>query len=169
MVSWGSLHFSAEHLVHLTQNTKTDFSRKTKNKPSRGSQRTIHTALLQVLWMCCNENSSYFITHIKTFPMQSCKNVRLTNGAHCVFGLPRFLTETGFQAMRQEPALICTTSSHFFSLCQQHCKWVSHSYAATDGPISLLQLCGWHDSWGSVSWFRVSFIFLHAHGRGEFL
>lgn len=70
------------------------------------------------------------------------------------------LTEAGFQALQRAAALIFTTSSHFFSLCQQHCESVSHSYAATDGPISLLQLSCWHDSWGSVSWFRVSFIFL---------
>lgn len=62
-----------------------------------------------------------------------------------------FLTEAGFQAMQRGPALIFTTSSHFFSLCQQHCESVSHSYAATDGLILLLQLCRRHDSWGSVS------------------
>lgn len=71
--------------------------------------------------------------------------------------------------MRWAAALIFTTSSHFFSLCQQHCESVSHSYAATDGPIPLLQPSRRHDSWGSVSWFRVSFIFLLTHSRGAFL
>lgn len=94
---------------------------------------------------------------------------RVTNGACSVFGFSHFLTEAGFQAFQRAAALIFTTSSHFFSLCQQHCESVSHSYAATDGAIPLLQPSCWHDSWGSVSWFRVSFIFLLAHSGEAFL
>lgn len=126
--------------------------------------------------MYCNENSSYFITHTHTKKKKKkpslgaiLKMSRVTNGACSVFGFSHFLTEAGFQAFQRAATLIFTTSSHFFSLCQQHCESVSHSYAATDGAIPLLQPSCWHDSWGSVSWFRVSFIFLLAHSREAFL
>lgn len=71
--------------------------------------------------------------------------------------------------VQRAAALIFTTSSHFFSWCQKHCESVSHSYAAPDGPIPLLQLSGWRDSWGPVSWFRASFIFLLANNTEAFL
>lgn len=71
-----------------------------------------------------------------------------------------FWTETGFLAPWHEPALIFTTSSHSSGSCQQSRQAVSRSYAATVGPIPLLQLCCWHDSWwalcldlGSPSYF----------------
>lgn len=65
--------------------------------------------------------------------------------------------------VQRAAALIFATSSHSFSWCQKHCESVSHSYAATDGPIPLLQLSRRRDSWGPVSWFRASFIFLLAN------
>lgn len=65
--------------------------------------------------------------------------------------------------MQRAAALIFATSSHSFSWCQKHCESVSHSYAATDGPIPLLQLSRRRDSWGPVSRFRASFIFLLAN------
>lgn len=114
-------------------------------------------------------NLSYFTkTTTKKHPrVQFCRMSEWRMGHRVRLGLLIF--EAGFRDAWRGAALIFTTSSHFCSSCQRQRQSVSHSYAATDGPIPPLQLSCWHDSWSSVSWFRVPFIFLLASGTEAFL
>lgn len=120
-------------------------------------------------YRCGGNNLSYFTkTTTKKHPcVQFCRMSKWRMGHKVHLGLLIF--EAGFRDAWRGAALIFTTSSHFCSSCQRQRQSVSHSYAATDGPIAPLQLSCWHDSWSSVSWFRVPFIFLLASGTEAFL